>query len=68
MSANKWLKLDCYCYIAILETIQLCVNNGLTVKGIICITKQFLKPFNNVQKKMSSGSFKNIICKVKWGQ
>ena len=31
---------------------------------IICIWLQYLKPFNYVQKKMSSGSFKNVINKM----
>ena len=41
MCANKWLILNCDCYIATLETILLCAK----------------------RKKMSTGSFKNVIYK-----
>ena len=37
------VKLNCYCYIAVLETIKLSANKT------ICVRKQKLKPFNCMQ-------------------
>ena len=50
MCANKWLMLNCYCYIAILETILLGGNKWLIVNRMIRIRYQYSKTFNWVPK------------------
>ena len=64
MCANKWLMLNCYCYIAILEIILFWAKKWLIVIRIIRIRLQYLKKVVAVCKKMSSGSFKNAQNKM----
>ena len=44
------VKLNCLCYIAILEIIQLWTNESVMLTSIISVEQQYLKPFGCMQK------------------
>ena len=55
------VKLNFYCYIAILKTIYLCANKWLILNRIISVREKNHLP---VCKQMSFGLFKKVIYKI----
>ena len=51
MCANKWLILNFYGYLAMLEIVYLRAKKLFIVNIIIKIRKQYVKPFNCVEKR-----------------